>query len=87
MDDGGTPRWNRKPLTGPIALAKRRKSQCTCLYCEILPRVVPTFDERLDLLMEGKQRLAEDFLRPLPQKEETGGELFSDRTAEAARQS
>ena len=49
-------------------------------------RVSPTFDERLDLLMEGKQRLAEDFLRPLPPEEEMGGELFTDLTAEAAKQ-
>ena len=32
-------------------------------------RVTPTFDERLDDLMERKQRLAEDFLRPLPPEE------------------
>jgi hypothetical protein len=31
---------------------------------------VPTFDERLDLLMERKQWLAEDFLRPLPPEDE-----------------
>jgi hypothetical protein len=49
-------------------------------------RVSPTFDERLDLLMDGKQRLAEDFLRPLPPEEEMGGELFTDLTAEAAKQ-
>jgi hypothetical protein len=36
-------------------------------------RVSPTFDERLDLLMERKQRLAEDFLRPLPPEHEMGG--------------
>jgi len=29
-------------------------------------RVDPSFDERLHLLMEKKQRLAEDFLRRLP---------------------
>lgn len=50
-------------------------------------RVAPTFDERLDLLMDGKQRLAEDFLRPLPPEEEMGGELFSELSEEAALQS
>ncbi len=49
-------------------------------------RVSPTFDERLDLLMERKQRLAEDFLRPLPPEDEMGGELFTDLSAEAALQ-
>lgn len=47
-------------------------------------RVAPTFDERLDLLMDRKQRLAEDFLRPLPPESEMGSELFTDLTAEAA---
>ncbi len=47
-------------------------------------RVSPTFDERLDLLMNRKQRLAEDFLRPLPPEDELGGELFTDLSAEAA---
>ncbi len=46
-------------------------------------RVAPTFDERLDLLMERKQRLAEDFLRPLPPEDELGGELFTGLKAEA----
>jgi SNF2 family DNA or RNA helicase len=50
-------------------------------------RVAPTFDERLDLLMDRKQRLAEDFLRPLAQEDEMGDELFKDLSAEAARQS
>ena len=31
-------------------------------------RVAPSFDERLEALMNRKQRLAEDFLRPLPPK-------------------
>jgi SNF2 family DNA or RNA helicase len=48
-------------------------------------RVDPTFDERLHLLMEKKQRLAEDFLRPLPAEDELGGELFTDLNAEALR--
>ena len=48
-------------------------------------RVSPTFDERLDLLTEGKQRLAEDFLRPLPPEDEMGEELFMDLRAEANR--
>jgi hypothetical protein len=46
-------------------------------------RVAPTFDERLDLLMERKQRLAEDFLRPLPPEDEMGDELFTGLRAEA----
>ncbi len=50
-------------------------------------RVAPTFDERLDVLMEKKQRLAEDFLRPLPPEDEMGGELFTDLRCEAALQS
>jgi SNF2-related domain/Helicase conserved C-terminal domain len=50
-------------------------------------RVAPTFDERLDLLMDNKQRLAEDFLRPLPPEGEMRDELFEDLSAEAARQS
>jgi SNF2 family DNA or RNA helicase len=50
-------------------------------------RVTPTFDERLDVLMDRKQRLAEDFLRPLPQEDEMGGELFTGLSAEAALQS
>jgi hypothetical protein len=33
--------------------------------------------------MERKQRIAEDFLRPLPPEEEMGGELISDLRAEA----
>jgi SNF2 family DNA or RNA helicase len=50
-------------------------------------RVSPTFDERLDLLMDRKQRLAEDFLRPLPPENEMGGELLMDLSAEAQLQS
>jgi len=46
-------------------------------------RVAPSFDERLDLLMNRKQRLAEDFLRPLPPEDEMGGELLTDLRAEA----
>ena len=49
-------------------------------------RVDPTFDERLHLLMDRKQRLAEDFLRPLPPEDEMGGELFADLSAEAKLQ-
>lgn len=47
-------------------------------------RVAPSFDERLDVLMNRKQRLAEDFLRPLPPEDEMGGELLSDLRAEAS---
>jgi hypothetical protein len=50
-------------------------------------RVAPTFDERLDLLMDKKQRLAEDFLSPLPPEDEMGGELLTDLSAEAELQS
>src|ERR1039458_5976890 len=49
-------------------------------------RVAPTFDERLDLLMDNKQRLAEDFLRPLPPEGEMRDELFEDLKAEAGLQ-
>ncbi|MBA2682089.1 MAG: DEAD/DEAH box helicase [Ktedonobacteraceae bacterium] len=49
-------------------------------------RVAPSFDERLDLLMDNKQRLAEDFLRPLAPEDELRDELFQDLSAEAARQ-
>ena len=41
-------------------------------------RVSPTFDERLDNLMERRQRMAEDFLRPLPPEDQMGRELFDD---------
>jgi hypothetical protein len=37
--------------------------------------------------MDNKQRLAEDFLRPLAPESEMGDELFEDLSAEAARQS
>jgi hypothetical protein len=47
-------------------------------------RVAPTFDERLDLLMDNKHRLAEDFLRPLAPEDEMRDELFGDLRAEAA---
>jgi hypothetical protein len=46
-------------------------------------RVAPTFDERLDSLLERRQRLAEDFLRPLPPEDEMGGELLTELKAEA----
>ncbi len=49
-------------------------------------RVAPSFDERLDVLMNRKQRLAEDFLRPLPPEDEMGSELLSDLRAEASIQ-
>jgi SNF2 domain-containing protein/helicase-like protein len=50
-------------------------------------RVAPTFDERLDLLMDNKHRLAEDFLRPLAPEDDMRDELFEDLSAEAAVQS
>ena len=46
-------------------------------------RISPTFDERLDILMERKHRLAEDFLRPLPPEDEMAGELFTNLRDEA----
>lgn len=46
-------------------------------------RVSPSFDERLDVLLEKKYRLAEDFLRPLPPEEQMGDELFADLREEA----
>jgi hypothetical protein len=48
-------------------------------------QVVPSFDERLDVLMERKQRLAEDFLKPLPPEDQLGDELFADLREEARR--
>jgi len=61
-----------------------------CVYLPILKdpsgRVAPSFDERLNLLMDRKQRLAEDFLRPLPPEDEMGDELFGDLRDEARRQ-
>jgi SNF2 family DNA or RNA helicase len=46
-------------------------------------RISHSFDERLDMLMDKKHRLAEDFLRPLPPEEELGGELFTNLREEA----
>jgi hypothetical protein len=46
-------------------------------------RVAPTFDERLDALMDRKQRLAEDFLRPLPAEDGLSGELMTELRTEA----
>jgi hypothetical protein len=48
-------------------------------------QVAPSFDERLDVLMERKQRLAEDFLKPLPPEDQLGDELFADLLEEARR--
>ena len=48
-------------------------------------RIPVSFDERLDLLMQSKQRLAEDFLRPLTAEDEMGAELFTGLRAEAHR--
>jgi SNF2 family DNA or RNA helicase len=45
-------------------------------------RIATTFDEGLDLLMDRKQRLAEDFLRPLPPEDELGRELLMDLKTE-----
>ena len=48
-------------------------------------RVAPSFDERLDVLMDRKQRLAEDLLRPLPPEDDMGDELLRDLTVEASQ--
>lgn len=46
--------------------------------------VIPTtFDQRLDALMERRYRLAEDFLRPLPDEDRLGQELVSELNDEA----
>lgn len=42
-----------------------------------------TFDERLDILMERKYRLAEDFLRPLDTEDELGAELCAELEKES----
>ena len=49
-------------------------------------RVSPSFDERLDHLLDRRHRLAEDFLRPLPPEDEMGGELFINLREEAKLQ-
>jgi hypothetical protein len=48
-------------------------------------RIAVSFDQRLDALMLRKQRLAEDFLRPLAVEEELKSELFTDLREEASR--
>jgi SNF2 family DNA or RNA helicase len=40
--------------------------------------VTPTFDQRLDALMDHKYQLAQDFLKPLPSENSLGQELFAD---------
>lgn len=42
-----------------------------------------TFDQRLDALMERRYRLAEDFLRPLPDEDGLSQELVSELSDEA----
>jgi len=45
--------------------------------------VIPsTFDERLDVLMEKKYRVAEDFLKPLDSEDELGEHLYSELQSE-----
>jgi SNF2 family DNA or RNA helicase len=44
-------------------------------------RVTVTFDERLDVLMERRYRLAEEFLKPLPPEEQIGNELLDEMQA------
>jgi len=46
-------------------------------------KVPLTFDERLDQLMESKKRLAEDFLKPLPQEDQIASELFENMKSES----
>ena len=46
-------------------------------------RIPHTFDERLDSIMEKRQRLAEDFLRPLDDEEETAADLFDHLSRDA----
>ena len=46
-----------------------------------------TFDQRLDALMERRYRLAEDFLRPLPDEDTLGQELVSELAGEASQAS
>ena len=46
-------------------------------------RILLTFDERLDALMDRKYSLARDFLRPMPAEEEMEGELQRDLLREA----
>ena len=40
-------------------------------------RIPKSFDQSLNSLMEGKQRVADDFLRPLPAEDQMGRELFA----------
>jgi hypothetical protein len=44
--------------------------------------VPSTFDERLDVLMEKKYRVAEDFLKPLDNEDELGEHLYSELQSE-----
>jgi hypothetical protein len=43
-----------------------------------------TFDERLDILMDKKYRIAQDFLKPLDNEDELGQELYSELQSEQA---
>ena len=50
--------------------------------------VIPsTFDERLDVLMDKKYRVAEDFLKPLDSEDELGENLYSELQGEQVGQS
>lgn len=51
------------------------------IYQDPSGRVPLTFDERLDALMERKYRLAAEFLKPLSDEENIGGELASELLA------
>jgi hypothetical protein len=47
-------------------------------------RIPSTFDERLDIIMEKRMRLAEDFLRPLADEDEAAADLYEQLKHEAA---
>ena len=84
MDGGGNPAVEAQATDRAYRIGQTKDVR---VYLPILKdhsgQLASTFDERLDNLMERKQRLAEDFLRPLPAEEELGGELLSDLSAEA----
>jgi hypothetical protein len=42
-----------------------------------------TFDERLDVLMEKKYRVAEDFLKPLDNEDQLGEQLYTELQTES----
>ena len=48
------------------------------LYRDRSGRIPVTFDERLDVLMDRKYQLAEEFLKPLPAEDEMSSELVNE---------